>query len=292
MGLTLRRRTSTTGVVLGRRFDGSPCIVPWPGLVHLLLAGVTGSGKSGWSAALIGALAGDRNTVILGIDMKGGVELGPWEPRLTVLASSPADATRLLARVYELVEYRAAILRAAGRRKWAPADGPALLLVVDELAELAALDNTVIAEALRNPGKEATQAIKQAKEEVGLRLGLLASITRLARFVSVTVLCATQYPLAQVVPSELRSNLTGRIAGRVTGREQVEVALGHGLADVVSPDAIAVSEPGVAYVLGVPGYELPVRCRADLVTDARIESRAAATAHLNHPESEVLPDGT
>jgi DNA segregation ATPase FtsK/SpoIIIE-like protein len=167
-----------------------------------------------------------------------------------------------------------------------------VLLVVDELAELAALDNHVIAQALREPGKEATQAIRTAKEEVGLRLGLLASITRLARFVSVTVLCATQYPLAQVVPSELRSNQTGRIAGRVTGREQVEVALGHGLANVVSPDSIAVSEQGVAYVLGIPGYELPVRCRADLVTDARIESRAAATAHLNHPESEVLPDGT
>lgn len=147
-------------------------------------------------------------------------------------------------------------------------------------------------QALRNPGKEATQAIKQAKEEVGLRLGLLASITRLARFVSVTVLCATQYPLAQVVPSELRSNLTGRIAGRVTGREQVEVALGHGLADVVSPDSIAVSEKGVAYVLGVPGYELPVRCRADLVTDDAITARAAATAHLNHHPSEVFPDGT
>ena len=294
MGLTLprRRRTAVTGVVLGRRFDGRPCVVPWPGLVHMLLAGVTGSGKSGWSAALIGVLAGDANTVIVAIDLKGGVELGPWHPRLTVLASSPADATRLLARVYALVMARAAILRTAGRRKWSPADGPSLILVVDELAELAALDNAVIAQALANPGKEATQAIKQAKEEVGLRLGLLASITRLARFVNITVLCATQYPLAQVVPSELRSNLTGRIAGRVTGREQVEVALGHGLSDVVAPDAISPSQPGVAYVLGVPGYELPVRCRADLVTDEAIEARAAATAHFNHPEHEVLPDGT
>ncbi|MEM9562167.1 MAG: FtsK/SpoIIIE domain-containing protein [Actinomycetota bacterium] len=290
MGLTLRRRNAVTGVVLGRRFDGRPCVVPWPNLVHCLLAGVTGSGKSGWSAALIGSVAGDPNTIIVGIDLKGGVELGPWEPRLAVLASSPGDATQLLASVYELVEYRAAILRAAGRRKWRPSDGPALLLVVDELAELAALDNHVIAQALRNPGKEATASIKQAKEEVGLRLGLLASITRLARFVSVTVLCATQYPLAQVVPSELRSNLTGRIAGRVTGREQVEVALGHGLADVVSPDAIAVSEPGTAYVLGVPGYELPVRCRADYVTDEAIEARAAATAHLNHHPEEVPVD--
>ena len=290
MGLTLpRRRPRTAGVVLGRRFDGRPCVVPWPGLVHLLLAGVTGSGKSGWSAALIGGLAGDPGTTIVGIDLKGGVELGPWDPRLTSLATSPADATRLLARVYDLVEHRATILRGVGRRDWTPADGPAVLLVVDELAELAALDNHVIAEALRNPGREATQAIKQAKEEVGLRLGLLASITRLARFVSVTVLCATQYPLAQVVPSELRSNLTGRIAGRVTGREQVEVALGHGLADVVAPEAISPSEPGVAYVLGVPGYDLPVRCRADRVTDQAIRSRAAATAHHTHLEAEVLP---
>lgn len=292
MGLILPRRRSTTGVTLGRRFDGRPCVVPWPGLVHLLLAGVTGSGKSGWSAALIGALAGDANTVIVGIDMKGGVELGPWQPRLTTLATSPADATRLLARIYQLVEHRASILRAAGRRKWQPTDGPAVLLVVDELAELAALDNHIIAQALRNPGKEATQAIKQAREEVGLRLGLLASITRLARFVNVTVLCATQYPLAQVVPSELRSNLTGRIAGRVTGREQVEVALGHGMADIVAPDAISPTEPGVAHVLGVPGYDLPVRCRADLVTDHAITARAAATAHLNHTESEALPNAS
>lgn len=289
MGLTLRRRIPTTGaVVLGRRFDGRPCVVPWPGLVHVLLAGVTGSGKSGWLVALIGALAGDANTVVVGIDLKGGVELGPWQPRLSALAISPADATQLLARIYELVENRAAILRAAGRRSWTPADGPAVLLVVDELAELAALDNHIIADALRNPGREATQAIKQAKEEIGLRLGLLASITRLARFVSVTVLCATQYPLAQVVPSELRSNLTGRIAGRVTGREQVEVALGHGLADVVAPDAISPGEPGVAYLLGFPGYDLPVRCRADRVTDHAITTRAAATAHLTRPLEEIL----
>ena len=45
MGLTiLRRRNTTTGVVLGRRFDGRPCVVPWPGLVHLLLAGGHGVG--------------------------------------------------------------------------------------------------------------------------------------------------------------------------------------------------------------------------------------------------------
>ena len=144
-----------------------------------------------------------------------------------------------------------------------------------------------------NPGKEATQAIRdgQGRGRAPPRTPGLHHPPGPLRF-NITVLCATQYPLAQVVPSELRSNLTGRIAGRVTGREQVEVALGHGLADVVSPDSIAVSEQGVAYVLGVPGYELPVRCRADLVTDARIESRATATAHLNHPESEVLPDGT
>ena len=287
MGLTRRRRT-TGGVELGRRFDGRPCLVAWPGMPHTLLSGVTGSGKSGWSAALLGALAAYLNTAIIGIDLKGGVELGPWEPRLTALASTPSAATKLLAAICELVIARAAILRAAGLRDWTPDLGPSILLLVDELAELAALDNSVIAQALDNPGKEATAALRQAKEETGLRLSLLASITRLARFVSVTVLASTQYPLAQVVPAELRSNLTGRIAGRVTGREQVEVALGHGMAEYVSADAISPSEPGVAYVLGLPGYELPIRCRAHRVTDHAIQARANATAHLRPPPHEVF----
>jgi len=51
---------------IGTRYDGEPVLVPWPYMPHTLIAGITGSGKSSWTATMIGEIAGHHNTAICG----------------------------------------------------------------------------------------------------------------------------------------------------------------------------------------------------------------------------------
>ena len=272
-----QRSADDDGVVVGRRSDGDPVRFDWP-MQHGLVSGVTGSGKGSWQSGVIGNVAGMEDVAVVAIDMKGGVELAPWEPRLSVLAASPSDATKLLSDVQRMVETRAALLRSLGRREWSPDLGPSVLFVIDELAEMAALDPKALAAAIADPKEGKKLHLVPAKDSAAMRLDILASIVRLSRFVHVSVLAATQYPLASVVPSELRSNLTLKVMGRVTSSEMVNVALGAGMASQVSADAIGPHEQGVAYVLGAKGFEKPTRARAFFADDDAIEARAKATA--------------
>jgi len=64
---------------------------------HALFAGTTGSGKSGGLNVLMGNLAACGDVVIWAIDLKKGMELGPWAPCIDRLATTPDEATALLA---------------------------------------------------------------------------------------------------------------------------------------------------------------------------------------------------
>jgi len=70
--------------------------------------------------------------------LKGGRELRPWAPCLARLATTPDEATRLLADAVAVLDARA---HAAGQDNtpvWEPTpDAPALVIVIDEYAELA-----------------------------------------------------------------------------------------------------------------------------------------------------------
>ncbi len=271
---------------IGTRYDSSPLTLPWPYLPHTLVSGVTGSGKSSWTAVMMGEIAGHPQTAICGIDPKR-VELAGWRPRCSVLATDPTEITRLLSGLQHLVDYRSDLLESKGLRMWNLTLGPAVFVVIDELAELLAIDNKTIAEALKDPTK-AKKTISLAKDVASIRLDMLASLARLARFAGVTIVCATQYPLASVVPSELRSNLAGRIGGRVTGREQIDVALGAGMSDQIDAKSIVATDQGVAHVVGLPGFDQPVRCRSHYPTDQQIIDRAKQTAHLRIPEDDLF----
>ncbi len=285
MGVTTSCAPAT--VRLGRRADGRPVGFRWPDdMGRFLISGVTGSGKSGWVSNLLGGLAGFESASIIGIDMKGGLELGPWRDRLTHLACSPAEATVAFDRIRSLIEDRSRRLSTAGERVWRAELGSFVVLVIDELAELAAID-LVIDHDAEPPGvtDEAVplvdaKVLRQAKVDTEARVGLLSSIARLGRALGVFVVCATQYPLAQVVPSELRAQLDVRIAGRLLGSEQLKVALGDGAASLASVEAIPPQMPGVAWVYGLAGFDVPALARAALVTDSAIATRVAATAHL------------
>ncbi len=136
---------------------------------HALLGGVSGSGKSGGLNVLMGNLTACADVVIWAIDLKRGMELGPWASCIARLATTPAHASALLADAVAILEARAAMLADAGRRTWQPSpEAPALVIVVDEYAELA---------------DDAPDAIGHAD-----------SVARRGRAVAVTLIAATQRP--------------------------------------------------------------------------------------------------
>ena len=113
-----------------------------------------------------------------------------------------------------------------------------------------------------------------------VRTGLLGSLARLARFCGVTIVGATQYPSAEVIDQQIRTQLTIRIMLRVASGEQVNVCLGQGYGRTVSPTSIGPTERGGLWIVGLPNAPEPVRGRAHWVSDHDVAARVAATRHL------------
>ena len=83
----------TEPIELGPFEDADPCRVSFLRR-HVLFGGATGAGKSGGLNVLIGNLSACRDVVLWGIDLKKGMELGPWLSCLDRLATTPDAAQR------------------------------------------------------------------------------------------------------------------------------------------------------------------------------------------------------
>ena len=109
------------------------------------------------------------DVVIWAIDLKKGIELQPWRPCIGRLATTPGEAAALLRDAVAILHACAEQLAAKSQRVWVPTrDMPALVIIIDEYAELA---------------DDAPEAIQSAD-----------SIARLGRAVAVTMVAATQRP--------------------------------------------------------------------------------------------------
>jgi hypothetical protein len=95
----------TQPVDLGPFEDASPCRVLFARL-HGIFGGTTGAGKSGGLNVLMGNLVACRDVVIWAIDLKKGMELGPWRSCIDRLATSPEEAITLLRDAVAVLEAR------------------------------------------------------------------------------------------------------------------------------------------------------------------------------------------
>lgn len=233
-------RSITQPVDLGPFEDAEPCRVLFLRR-HALFAGTTGSGKSGGLNVLIATLTTCDDVVIWAIDLKKGMELGPWAPCIDRLATTPGEATTLLADAVAILQARAAWLSATGRRTWEPGpDMPALVIIVDEYAELA---------------DEAPGAMSDTD-----------SIARLGRAVAVTLIAATQRPTQKAMgQGAVRSQMDTRICFRVRERKDVDLILGQGML-AAGWHAHTLNAPG-KFLISAPEHATPRRARAYLVTD-------------------------
>lgn len=198
---------------------------------HLLIAGTTGSGKSELLRTFLVSAAlhhSPERVQFLLVDYKGGAAFGPLSalPHTvgTITDLSGALAPRALSSLRAELRAREAAAAARGADRW---NGPALLVVIDELATLVA-DQPEFVDGLVD--------LAQRGRSLGMHLVL-----------------ATQRP-AGVVTDAIRANVTMRIALRTTDEQDSR--------DVVDlPDAAHLPRqvPGRAVIRVGPGQAVRVQ---------------------------------
>jgi S-DNA-T family DNA segregation ATPase FtsK/SpoIIIE len=206
---------SPLSVWLGKDISGAPVWTDLARMPHLLIAGTTGSGKSGCintmlTSILLRATPDDVRTIL--VDPKR-IELEPYSgiPHLlTPVVSSPKEASAVLANVvgemdrrYELLSgLRARNLPEANRtlRRRGEPRMPYLLVVIDELADLMMIS-------------------PQAVEDAVIRLA------QKSRAVGIHLVLATQRPSVDVITGMIKANVPSRIAFAVSSQTDSRVIL-------------------------------------------------------------------
>jgi hypothetical protein len=250
----------TEPIELGPFEDAAPCRVLFLRR-HALFGGGAGSGKSGGLNVLMGNLSACCDVVIWAIDLKRGIELGPWAPCIDRLAVTPAQARALLRDAVAILEARAAELATQGRRTWEPSlERPALVIIIDEYAELA---------------EDAAEAMADAD-----------SVARLGRAVAVSMIAATQRPTQKAMgQGAVRSQMDIRISFRVRERMDVDLIMGQGML-AAGWHAHTLDAPG-KFLVSAAEHRTPRRARAYLLTDRAVSDTASRHAELRPELDEV-----
>lgn len=243
----------TEPIEIGPFEDAAPCRVVFLRR-HALFAGTTGSGKSGGLNVLMANLTACQDVIIWAIDLKKGMELGPWQECLDRLATTPDQAAALLREAVAILQARAEYLARHGRRTWDPSpEMPALIIVIDEYAEMA----------------------EQAPEA----MDYTDSIARLGRALAVTLVAATQRPTQKAMgQGAVRSQMDMRICFRVREPRDVDLVLGQGMLSA-GWNAHKLNAPG-KFLISAQEHDIPRRARAYLLTDEAVAYTAARHAQI------------
>jgi S-DNA-T family DNA segregation ATPase FtsK/SpoIIIE len=246
-------------VAIGRQENGEPWRVKVLG-THLLVAGMTGSGKGSvlWSLLRgLGPEIRDGRVAVWAVDPKGGMELGPGRalyarfevPSLDDLDAPYEQIAVLLEDVVRVMQQRARGLADGLVRKHVPTIGePLIMVVIDEIANLTAYLTD-----------------RKVKERINRALGLLLTQGRAN---AVCVVGALQDPRREVMT--LRSLFPDKVGLRLDSPSEVDMVLGDSAREQGAYcDRIPASLPGVGYVR-VDGVREPTRVRAGHVTDQDI----------------------
>jgi len=206
---------SPLAVWLGKDISGTAVWTDLARMPHLLIAGTTGSGKSGCINTLLTSVllrsTPDEVRMIL-IDPKR-IELGFYESiphLLTPVVSSPKQASAALTNVVAEMERRYEKLSTVRARNLAEANRtmrqrgerplPYLLVVIDELADLMMISPQEV--------EDAVIRLAQKSRAVGIHLVL-----------------ATQRPSVDVITGMIKANVPSRIAFAVSSQTDSRVIL-------------------------------------------------------------------
>jgi S-DNA-T family DNA segregation ATPase FtsK/SpoIIIE len=266
---------SPLSVWLGKDISGAAVWTDLARMPHLLIAGTTGSGKSGCINALLTSVllraTPDEVRMIL-IDPKR-IELNHYESiphLLTPVVSSPKEASAVLAncvaemeRRYErLSSVRARNLNEANRsfRQRGEATLPYVLVVIDELADLMMI-------------------APQAVEDAVIRLA------QKSRAVGIHLVLATQRPSVDVITGMIKANVPSRIAFAVSSQTDSRVILDHGGAESLLGQGDMLFKPlGTSRLQRVQGAYVSEEEIALVVEQTRQREQELDESYLELPE--------
>jgi S-DNA-T family DNA segregation ATPase FtsK/SpoIIIE len=230
-----RRRLVRLGDIYEGRPKGSSPLVAWLGkdvsghavwtdialMPHLLVAGTTGSGKSGCINAVLSSVllhASPNDVRLVLVDPKR-VELNHYESLphlLTPVVTNPRLAANVLTNLIGEMESRYQVMGEArarnlaelnkSRRKESEAPLPHILCVIDELADL----------MMVAPAEVEDSIIRLAQK---------------SRAVGIHLVLATQRPSTDVITGTIKVNIPARIAFAVASQVDSRVILDQGGAE-------------------------------------------------------------
>jgi DNA segregation ATPase FtsK/SpoIIIE, S-DNA-T family len=266
---------SPLAVWLGKDISGAAVWTDLARMPHLLIAGTTGSGKSGCINTVLTSVllraTPDEVRMIL-IDPKR-IELNHYESiphLLTPVVSSPKEASAALAncvaemeRRYErLSGVRARNINEANRalRRRGEPTLPYLLVVIDELADLMMI-------------------APQAVEDAVIRLA------QKSRAVGIHLVLATQRPSVDVITGMIKANVPSRIAFAVSSQTDSRVILDQGGAESLLGQGDMLFKPlGTSRLQRVQGAYVSEEEIALVVEQTRQREQELDEGYLELPE--------
>ncbi|MDT0483797.1 FtsK/SpoIIIE domain-containing protein [Streptomyces doebereineriae] len=234
--------TELLSALIGALESGGAWVMNLRLVPHWLIAGATRSGKSTLLARLITQLA-PQPVALVGIDCKGGMELGLFAERLSALATCRREAVATLSALVVDMQDRMSACRSAGVRSiWELPDSLRpipVVVIVDEIAELYLSDGT-----------------RESKAEADQCSTLLLRLAQLGAALGLHLVVAGQRVGSDLGPgvTALRAQLGGRICHRVNDPGTAEMTLGDLNKDAVAvAQSITAEERGVAVCSGPDG---------------------------------------
>jgi S-DNA-T family DNA segregation ATPase FtsK/SpoIIIE len=216
-------KTSPLVAWLGKGIDGNPVWTDLAKMPHVLVAGTTGSGKSGCVNAILSSIlmqASPNDVRLVLVDPKQ-VELNHYEnvPHLlTPVVTSPRLAANVLANLIGEMESRYGIMGEArcrnlaelnrARAKAGEAPLPHILCVIDELADL----------MMVSPAEVEDSIIRLAQK---------------SRATGIHLVLATQRPSTDIITGTIKVNIPARIAFAVSSQTDSRVILDQGGAEAL-----------------------------------------------------------
>src|ERR1044072_4332458 len=216
-------KTSPLVAWLGKGIDGNPVWTDLAKMPHVLVAGTTGSGKSGCVNAILSSIlmqASPNEVRLVLVDPKQ-VELNHYEhvPHLlTPVVTSPRLAANVLANLIGEMESRYGIMGQArcrnlaelnrARAKGGEPQLPHILCVIDELADL----------MMVSPAEVEDSIIRLAQK---------------SRATGIHLVLATQRPSTDIITGTIKVNIPARIAFAVSSQTDSRVILDQGGAEAL-----------------------------------------------------------
>ncbi|WP_244887333.1 FtsK/SpoIIIE domain-containing protein [Lysinibacillus odysseyi] len=181
---------------------------------HLVLGGATRYGKSNFINGLINSLIQSQPEYanFFLIDLKGGVELCDYEniKQTLSIAYEPDEALHSLQQAYDKMRDIQQLLKRLGKKNVQQAGiKERYFVIIDEVGEL-------------NASEAVTREEKLLKQECQT---IMSQIARLGAGLGFRLVVATQYPVGDVIPRQVKQNADAKLCFRVQSAVASRVVL-------------------------------------------------------------------